>query len=777
MKLGANDISKIYLGDNEVSKIYLGDVEVYSSADVPWTPANITTSLWLDASDENTIVNGVGDNVAEWQDKSGNSNYNAKQLLTSEQPTINQETINGLNVLTFNGDYMTSNVSEFSGNNTPCTFIGVASINNVSNAYCITSLGNTSSDTPLNFLSSDGGNYRSYRRNNSGSGTDNKNISDENGTRLFCQNYDGSTIELNINGENIYSTTEDLGQADFDIIGIGALVRTGIAFKLVGNIAELIYVPNVVTTETVQLLEGYLAHKWGLTSNLPVDHPYAVNRPYVLQYWNPTQLPTTIWIDADDSTTIEDTTGSVTKVLDKSGNLNHFVQSDPTNQPSTLVDTLNNRNVITFNKDYLELESGVDVENVKTSVFVVDKMNNSTVSSIYGEKETSGNFTFIRTNTDDYDISVDGVVNNTGVVRVNGGDDSNRTANIDLGITVTEKAQSNMYIVEHTNNIPVYYLYNFIFSVDDYRGVGNLAEILFINSLIKDTEKQLLEGYLAHKWGINWKLPSDHPYYIDGSRFGFYNLWTPSQIDVDVWLDASDESKIISSGGLASDWNDKSGNTVNAVQTIETNRPITGSQKIGELNALLFNGSDNYMNLTSSLSLSNTTIFVVYNTKTYTDGRLIANAGSGGSKSRFYIYEDGIDFGNNETNSVTTIRNNTEHLLSATVTGTTDGSSQSLYINGNLEATASVDRAFTEVDFDIGARSGLETNDCLIGEIIVLYNDTSTDTRQTIEGYLAHKWKLTDDLPVDHPYKSIPPFLASSLQFDENGNSQYIPLL
>jgi hypothetical protein len=29
-----------------------------------------------------------------------------------------------------------------------------------------------------------------------------------------------------------------------------------------------------MTTADRQRVEGYLAHKWGLTANLPADHPY-----------------------------------------------------------------------------------------------------------------------------------------------------------------------------------------------------------------------------------------------------------------------------------------------------------------------------------------------------------------------------------------------------------------------------------------------------------------------------------------------------------------------
>ena len=41
-----------------------------------------------------------------------------------------------------------------------------------------------------------------------------------------------------------------------------------------------------------------------------------------------------------------------------------------------------------------------------------------------------------------------------------------------------------------------------------------------------------------------------------------------------------------------------------------------------------------------------------------------------------------------------------------------------------------------------------------IGELIVL-NSTDSDDRQKLEGYLAHKWGLTSNLPDSHPFKSI----------------------
>jgi hypothetical protein len=50
--------------------------------------------------------------------------------------------------------------------------------------------------------------------------------------------------------------------------------------------------------------------------------------------------------------------------------------------------------------------------------------------------------------------------------------------------------------------------------------------------------------------------------------------------------------------------------------------------------------------------------------------------------------------------------------------------------------------------------TGVPTWTGQIKEIVVVSDNTD---RQKIEGYLAHKWGLTDSLPVDHPYKTSPP--------------------
>jgi|GEM_PF-3171598 len=41
---------------------------------------------------------------------------------------------------------------------------------------------------------------------------------------------------------------------------------------------------------------------------------------------------------------------------------------------------------------------------------------------------------------------------------------------------------------------------------------GHIAEILWYSNSLNNLDRQKVEGYLAHKWGLAFQLPSDHPY-------------------------------------------------------------------------------------------------------------------------------------------------------------------------------------------------------------------------------------------------------------------------
>ena len=68
---------------------------------------------------------------------------------------------------------------------------------------------------------------------------------------------------------------------------IGSTANGDHAF--VGDIAEIIVLQEILSTEERQTIEGYLAHKWGLSANLPADHPYKSAAPILFDtYWTAT---------------------------------------------------------------------------------------------------------------------------------------------------------------------------------------------------------------------------------------------------------------------------------------------------------------------------------------------------------------------------------------------------------------------------------------------------------------------------------------------------------
>lgn len=81
-----------------------------------------------------------------------------------------------------------------------------------------------------------------------------------------------------------------------------------------------------------------------------------------------------------------------------------------------------------------------------------------------------------------------------------------------------------------------------------------------------------------------------------------------------------------------------------------------------------------------------------------------------------------------------------------------------LRVNGDTESTGA-SGATTNVGGQIylGRRSGLGFVACDIAEVIITNEEVDDDTKQIVEGYLAHKYDLTSLLPVSHPYKTTGP--------------------
>jgi hypothetical protein len=237
-----------------------------------WTPAQITTALWLDAADESTItLNST--TVSQWNDKSGNSR-NFSQATAGNQPTYQASGINSKPSVAFTGsnnNFMIAS-SVLPSDSTAGSIFWVQTTeadpgSNQNNIGCLIS--NT-------WGGSGGTNHMPWTDGNiyfSGFSTSRPNLGNPSvslvNPRILSHESTNGNVAFYIDGSSFFTsvsntfsnpaTTKRIGQA---------------ASKFTGQVAELIVLSNIPTTTERQLIEGYLAWKWGLQASLPLDHPY-----------------------------------------------------------------------------------------------------------------------------------------------------------------------------------------------------------------------------------------------------------------------------------------------------------------------------------------------------------------------------------------------------------------------------------------------------------------------------------------------------------------------
>jgi hypothetical protein len=237
---------------------------------VYFTPADIATALWLDASDSATITE-VGGRAIVWNDKSGNSRHASK--ISTNGPLIS--TMNSLPSLTF---------ATSTGMRTP-SFTGFPA----KRGYMIAAYHYNGTDygallgpypgaaTGWEFMvnTNTGGRYKFY----SGYG----------GTHLSAV-VDGKTRQIGSVSRTADTTVvhhRNGTLADtfttFDFPALAAQVGVGSnssnTESFVGDVPEIIVLDTAPSELIRQKLEGYLAHKWGTTASLPADHPYKTDPP------------------------------------------------------------------------------------------------------------------------------------------------------------------------------------------------------------------------------------------------------------------------------------------------------------------------------------------------------------------------------------------------------------------------------------------------------------------------------------------------------------------
>ena len=270
-----------------------------------WTPAQITTALWLDAADTGTITTS-GSEVTQINDKSGNArNFTGA---SGTRPSTGIATLNSKNILTFSANYLTSTSSaatwQFLHDATGSSIFMVATAGTSANPNAVYGFfGNNGTSTNSNVGVSAFYDDRDFvPRNNTfghqvGRGLSSSPVASQvlqnsltpNSVNVLAVLGDPSNATLvnrsiiTINGGTEQKTNTDNQAASTSAptysLQVGSAGNNVI--PLTGAIAEFVIVSGLMSSATRQLAEGYLAHKWGLTANLPADHPYKSAAPTI----------------------------------------------------------------------------------------------------------------------------------------------------------------------------------------------------------------------------------------------------------------------------------------------------------------------------------------------------------------------------------------------------------------------------------------------------------------------------------------------------------------
>ena len=218
--------------------------------------------LWLDAADPATITSVAGA-TSQWADKSVNG-YHATQGTGARQPTTGLNTLNGRNVLNFDGgDDMSVNsaLGAIMGGANTCWIVMRRATEAGGSTRAFTMSTSGTSNYTIDYSSTAGSIF--CRHNNAGTGISNTGNTNTN-FQLVRFRRNGTTQAVSVNNNTETSNTSAANVATVNEVTIGALVTSG---RLVGDIAEIIMVNSSYDASASQTIRinQYITAKWGLT--------------------------------------------------------------------------------------------------------------------------------------------------------------------------------------------------------------------------------------------------------------------------------------------------------------------------------------------------------------------------------------------------------------------------------------------------------------------------------------------------------------------------------
>jgi hypothetical protein len=505
-------------------------------------PNNLPTTipgcqLWLDANDpSNTgIVPSNGATITTWVDKSGNS----RSMTATGSVTLS--TYGGINSILFNNSYMRVNSPVNLLSFTVFAVSRCQTARNNQNALLAIPLTLSEFDSPDGFgmfIDSDAVNRRDRffaTRNANVVNNSNPAGTDAYPLRMMCWTatatatvlrswFNGNTGSTSSTAQNRTSTATGFG-IGFSITGSGGIPTN---ITCVSQFSEFIVYNNVLTTAQRQLIEGYLAWKWGLQSSLPASHRFRIRIPLTLtmKSFTPAKFSgLALWLDGADPATIILSGLNVTQWNDKSGGGFNAVQITsnyyPTYNSATNTISCSNDGV---NPQFLDVPQGMQTTQPVSIFSVVSWTQYSASGYTFLDKRKAATLTPL------YQMTGQGVAFRDNSTLTNSAWTlPQNTPNI-IGVQATLNTQRTFVngttqIAFSSNlNMPAADTFTFrigalnepvpanIASVRTFSASSQINEVIVYNSFLTIDQRQQVEGYLAWKWGLRSSLPNSNFY-------------------------------------------------------------------------------------------------------------------------------------------------------------------------------------------------------------------------------------------------------------------------
>ena len=297
-----------------------------------------------------------------------------------------------------------------------------------------------------------------------------------------------------------------------------------------GKMREILIYSGTITTTQRQQVEGYLAQKWGLKSNLPGNHPgitttiYPSRRqviiapvPYYTQFSPTSVAGCQVWFDGADTSSMTFSSSNVTQWNDKSGKAFNATTPAGANSPTYLTATRELQFVDT-NTNALRIAQGFGDALVGTTFsifFVARRTTGSGYNYILGnpyEPKTSRTILMIGFFNNNMQTNTYSPEFNSSISTYSSPDPVRLYCFEVKSSSLATHILNGTQIGSDTQNYTLTSFTNPELG-RRYGSIGhtfNLSEMIAFSPALTSTQRQQVESYLAQKWDLSSFLPSGH---------------------------------------------------------------------------------------------------------------------------------------------------------------------------------------------------------------------------------------------------------------------------